>query len=349
MKRVAVLGTGSIGCILGAYLSHGGIPLTMLSAFRKETAEKITANGIVLEGIHGRIETKVKATYLRELLPEDEFDVVILAVKSNDLVEAVTRLKDHLADDGCVVTLQNGINEEFLIPILGAKRVVSGVSYTGGKTLAPGHVQDHDGRFVIGELDGRMSTRLEEIAQILRLARPVEVVSNIRDYQWDKLGKVCITVPTATVSGSFQFETFRQPLCQRLFAYLALECMKVAGADGCYMERLEGLTSEQWQRVKQGENLLVYRQGGMPLDKMPKDVVDAYTKDIAAGNPLELSHTNGAIVRIGRRYRIHTPANELLIETIEKIREGRMKAGNDTICGLLQRLASAEQESESFV
>lgn len=335
MKKIAVMGTGAIGCLLGGYLIKNGVDLTMISAFRRETAAYLNEHGLQVDGIHGDFHVDVRARFLDDLAEDEIFDVVILGLKSNDLVSAVTRLKPHLAQDGCVVTLQNGINEEFLTPIVGENRVVAGITFAGGAVLGPGHVRDHDGHFVIGELRGQITPRTEELVEILKNARPTQAVTNIRDWQWDKLSAVSTNVPTATVSGEYQFETFDIPRCQVLFSYLALEAWDVAIADGCPKELYGGRTRAQWEQIR---DTGVIPEPETPRMPFPPKVVDAYTKDIRTGAELEIDHTNGAIVRLGRRYGVPTPANELLIHTIREIEAGRAVASYDLMESIIAKL-----------
>ncbi len=335
MKRLAVLGTGAIGCLLGGYLLKNGLDVTMLSAFRRETADYFNTHGLEVKGIHGDFHVDVRAAALDDLQENDCFDAVFLALKANDLVDAVTRLKPHLAPDSCVVTLQNGINEEFLTPILGEARVVAGISFAGGAVLGPGCVQDHDGHFVIGELSGEITPRAEALVEILKNARPAQAVTDIRAWQWQKLAAVATSVPAATISGEYLFSTFDSPKCQRLFAYIALEAQAVSAADGWPQETFGGRSQAEWRAIA----------GGAPAPEierlpMPDGVVDAYTKDIRAHLPLEIDYTNGAIVRLGRRYGVPTPANELLIATIRDIEAGAATAGEALLDAVLARLAA---------
>ena len=83
-KRIAVLGTGAIGGMLGAHLAHAGLNITMVSAFRRTTAEKLQQDGIYIDGARGAFHTPVQAAFLDDLTPEDLFDYVFLGLKAND-------------------------------------------------------------------------------------------------------------------------------------------------------------------------------------------------------------------------------------------------------------------------
>lgn len=330
-KRIAVLGTGAIGGMLGGHLAHGGVNVTMISAYRRETAEKLNREGIYINGARGTFHTPVKAVFLDDIPAETQFDYIFLGLKANNFVDAVSRVAPHLAENGCIITLQNGINEEFLTPIVGQERVVAGISFAGGRQKDSNHYEDHDGHFVVGEMDGSMTPRLEEIVEILNYARPSASSDHVRVKQWEKLGTVALHVPCCTVTGSYMQEAFANPYVQRLFPLLAKEVFAVAEADGCTGFTIQGHTREEYA---QGN---IQMPGG-PGGKLPAKVVDAYTRDIQKGAELEIDFTNGTIVRLGKRYGVPTPANEALIAAIRDIEAGRATAGNALAGKLLEEL-----------
>ena len=340
-KRIAVLGTGAIGGMLGGHLAHNGVDVTMISAYRRETAETLNREGIYMNGARGEFHTPIKAAFLDDLPKDTQFDYIFLGLKANNFVDAVTRVAPHLAEDGCIVTLQNGISEEFLTPIVGEKRVVAGISFAGGQQKDANHYEDHDGHFVIGEMDGSMTPRLEEIVEILNHARPTTASSHVRVNQWEKLGTVALHVPCCTITGSYMQEGFDNPSVQRFVPLLAKEVFAVAEADGCIGFKIQGHTKEEFERGNTGAPAGFGGPGGKIPEgkgKIPEKVVDAYTKDIQKGAELEIDYTNGTIVRLGKRYGVPTPANEALIAAIRDIEAGRATAGDALAEKLLTEL-----------
>ena len=323
MKKCAVAGTGSIGSLVGGYLSRAGVDLTMIAAFRREKAEQLNRTGLRMTGNGEDFRTPVKAAFLDDLSPEEQFDIVFLAVKSNDLENVVPRLLPHLKEDGCFVTLENGINEEYLASQAGAERVVAGTTFAGGRMVAPDHMESHEGHFYVGELTGEITPRVKEIAELLSCCRPAEATEHIRSYQWDKLARVCLSVPCACISGLHLGSVFMEPRLQKLFALLALELFAVAEADGSPRETVEEKTKQEWTDVLEGR--LTGLEGR--TDDWPPGIVDAYTSDIQKGRPLEIGFTNGAVVRLGQRYGIPTPINEIVMNTVFSIEAGRETRG----------------------
>ena len=112
----------------------------------------------------------------------DELRCVLLAVKAQDTQPAVAAVGPHLAPDGFVVSLQNGMNESVIAAAVGEERTVGAFVNFGADYLGPGRIfVGGRGTFRVGELDGRRSERVQELAADLADA---EVTDNILGFLW---------------------------------------------------------------------------------------------------------------------------------------------------------------------
>lgn len=325
---------------MSAYLNRAGLDVTTISAYRPETAMAINNFGIDLSGVNGSFHVNANAAFLDDLTAQDVYNYIFLGLKSNNYADAVGRIAPHLAEDGCIITLQNGINDDILIPIVGKERVVVGISFAGGKQVSANHFEDHDGHFVIGEIDGQITPRLNEIAEILRHARPTQYTDNIRTWQWEKLGTVALHVPLCTITGTYMQEAFGNPYVLRFFDLMAEEIFAVAEADGCKDVLIMGRNRAQWAS---GESQMPQMpppdSDEGPKKGLPEGVVDAYTKDIRNGAQLEIDFTNGSVMRLGKRYGVPTPVNEAVIAAIRAIEAGTETPGDAYANQLLSELS----------
>lgn len=341
MKKIAVIGVGAIGGLLGAYLTRGGHDITIISCFRRENAAYMAEHGIDVDGAKGAFHVDVKSVFIDDLTPGDTFDIFMVALKGNDTERILERLKDRLKPDGCCLTLQNGLNEDLIAAILGEDRVVYAVSRAGGALTAPGHVCDHDGEFVIGERDGAHTTRILELRQILSCARPTTIADDIIEVKWEKLCTVALSVPACTVSGIYLSDIFFDSTAQQLYGLLALEIFRVAEASGHPIADIMGRTPEEWLPIARGE-----RDGALDRKTaeihFPPKVVDAYTQDIRRGRPLEIGYTNGAVIRLGKKYGVPTPVNERLVNAIYEIEAGKEQPGEALIRRIIAQSLPAQ-------
>jgi 2-dehydropantoate 2-reductase len=87
-------------------------------------------------------------------------------------------IKPHLAPTGVLVSLQNSLNDEWIAPIIGYQRDVPSVVELAAQILGPGNVKRRTGPtkawFALGEMHGRVTPRVQELAKILGAAGKTE-------------------------------------------------------------------------------------------------------------------------------------------------------------------------------
>ncbi|MFX0203331.1 MAG: ketopantoate reductase family protein, partial [Candidatus Hodarchaeota archaeon] len=79
----------------------------------QEHAEAMKKYGLRIQGKTGEQLIKVNALFIDELSSlKEKYDVLFIAVKSNDTEKVLNSVKPCLADDAWVLSAQNGINED---------------------------------------------------------------------------------------------------------------------------------------------------------------------------------------------------------------------------------------------
>lgn len=327
--RIAVAGTGAIGAMMGGWLARSGRNVTLISISRPEQAELLNRQGLTLEGYKDTFHTSVRAAFLPLLSPSEQFDLIFLTMKSNQLETCLPNLVAHLAPEGGLVPMENGINDDLLTRFISQDRMITCVTFAGGAQLAPGRYMNHDGTFFVGRRDGQITPQVRQVASVAADVRPTTPTNQIRSIQWDKMSRVCLSVPTACISGLFLGDVFLHPETQTLFALLALELFAVAQADGCPRTTVEEKTQEEWTAIRDGTRTgLEHADAFKPW---PPGIVDAYTADIRRHQPLEIGYTNGAVVRLGQQYGVPTPANAALLEAVIAVEQGKAQASLDLL------------------
>src|SRR5215216_7149692 len=103
-----VFGAGAIGGTVGAHMTRGGESVLFVDK-DVEHVRAMRERGLTIRGFSETFTVPVRAT-TPESLP-DSLDVVLLAVKAPATEEAARLIGERLTPDGCVVSLQNGLNE----------------------------------------------------------------------------------------------------------------------------------------------------------------------------------------------------------------------------------------------
>ena len=98
-------------------------------------------------------------------------------------------LKPHLADDGYVVSVQNGLNENLIAEMIGEDRTVGAFINFGADYHGPGvFLFGARSTVVVGELGGEITPRLQTIHKELQAFEPNAIATNnVWGFLWSKL------------------------------------------------------------------------------------------------------------------------------------------------------------------
>jgi 2-dehydropantoate 2-reductase len=180
--NVTIIGAGAIGGTLGAHLIRAGHDVTLCDADAAHVAA-IRADGLTIEGPVNEFTVPARAITPDEL--PDGIGRAIVAVKSLHTRAAAGLLRDRLAPDGCVLTVQNGLTAGPVAEAVGRTRVLVSFVNFGADVMAPGRImQGNVATFRVGELDGGANTaRVLEFTDALPYAEPT---GNVLGYLWGK-------------------------------------------------------------------------------------------------------------------------------------------------------------------
>jgi 2-dehydropantoate 2-reductase len=192
--RIVVLGAGGLGSLVGGYLAHSGVDVTLIG--RAPHVEAIRREGLQISGIRGRVVVKQNLTAI--IAPEEargEFDYFLLTVKGKDTDSALAQaavLRNRVAT---VFSLQNGVDhDEKLARWAGAEKVIGASTIEGGTLGEPGTVVNTLTTPVtayFGELDGRITERVGRIVEAFNCAGlATKAVENVVQVEWEKLFQI---------------------------------------------------------------------------------------------------------------------------------------------------------------
>ena len=116
--RTAIYGAGSLGTILGAFISKKGGQIDLINHNEKHV-EALRKSGAHVTGTMDFVQ-KVNALTDKEMT--GLYDIIFLMTKQQGNIDTVNFLKGFLAEDGVIVTLQNGLPEPQIAEIVGERR-----------------------------------------------------------------------------------------------------------------------------------------------------------------------------------------------------------------------------------
>ncbi|HEY6388352.1 MAG TPA: 2-dehydropantoate 2-reductase [Candidatus Acidoferrum sp.] len=135
MKRICIIGCGSIGSLYAAHLAR----VAEVWAFvrRPEHARALNENGLHVTGGH-EFHTHLRSTHDPAQLPN--FDLGIVSCKGTQTAEALGPVA-HLFDNGAILSAQNGLGAEEIIADLANTYVIRGTTFMSGTRHDDTHVQ----------------------------------------------------------------------------------------------------------------------------------------------------------------------------------------------------------------
>ncbi len=182
---ILIWGAGAIGGTLGAYLLRAGHDIMFVDVVAEHVA-KINQSGLEIMGPVDEFTVDAKAALPNHL--RGKYQIILLCVKAQHTKTATETLAKHLADDGYIMSVQNGLNELIIREIVGSERTMGAFINFSADYHAPGKILfGGRGAVVLGELDGAISPRLVQIGSAIRDFDPDTILSdNLWGYLWGK-------------------------------------------------------------------------------------------------------------------------------------------------------------------
>jgi len=321
---ITIYGAGAIGGVTGAALARAGHDVLLIDRAEDHVAE-MNAHGLAIESREGSVTVPVRAITPGAL--DHELGLVLLAVKSQDTSAALEVLTPRLAEAGAIVSLQNGLNEELIAEKIGAPRTVGCLVNWAADWVAPGRIlHGGHGALVLGELDGRMSDRVQGLAKLLAVVAPTEVTDNVLGYTWAKHVYGALLVATAVVDAHVYEVVERSPAVQQMLVALVVENMRTAEAAGIRLEPFDEYAPADYRAAARGD--LAARQRAMEIiarhyRQHTKTKTGIWRDLVVRRRKTEVGALLGATVAKARTLGLGMPLTERLIAMIEDLELGR--------------------------
>lgn len=183
--RIAIVGSGAVGCYYGGRLAEQGQDVHFLM---RSDFETVAREGLHLTSPLGDAHLRVQA-YCSPL-DIGPCDLVIIAIKTTSNAALLQLLPPLLHEKTVLLTLQNGLgNEDFLAHHFGPQRIQGGLCFVCINRTAPGQIHHiAQGRINLGEHSGPPTARTEALAELLRSSRiDCQVEKSLLAARWKKL------------------------------------------------------------------------------------------------------------------------------------------------------------------
>jgi 2-dehydropantoate 2-reductase len=331
--KIAVIGAGAIGSVIGGLLSKAGEDVTLIG--RKTHVEAINRNGLILDGGSGETVIKVKATERLDFKP----DLALLVMKTQDVQSSVSEVRSLLSGVP-VITMQNGVQSDDLVAgVLGKENIISSVVIVTSIFLEPGKVSYSilfgKTALLIGEPFGTKGNRLQSISGLFNKAIPTDISEDIRGAHWTKLlWNLNNAVPA--VAGLSLEELNPYPQIRGLQVSLMKEGLEVTKIAGVKTADVPGMPLSLM-------GTLMETMAKMPLPpsffgRLP--MLGSTYQSIKRSGSTEIDYLNGEIVNLGKKNGVPTPANSLMVGLVHQVEATRKFLTVDELSQRLSKLST---------
>jgi len=323
--KILSFGAGAIGTYIGGSLVLAGHQVVFVE--QQKVVDELRERGLRLDlTLDERRKTKdasvihssafVIVSSLDEALRYGPFDLALFALKSFDTQAALEGMLPFADKLPPLLCLSNGVsNEPAIAEALGKDKVIYGTVTTAigrrgagdivleklrGVGVAKGHILSEK---VHAALDAAyLNSRLFEDAASMK---------------WSKMLTNLIANPTSAILDMTAGEVFANKNLYKLEIDMLKECLEVMKAQGFEVVDLPGtpvraLAFATTLPLWLSKPLLGRAAGAGRGAKMPSFHIDLYS----GRGKSEVDYLHGAVVRAGEKFKVPTPVNKVLNETL---------------------------------
>lgn len=335
-ESILVWGGGAIGGTIAAYWARAGIDVLLVD-IESDHVTTCRSSGLEISGPVDEFVVRIPAVTPDEVL--GRFSRVILAVKAQHTRAAIEMIRPHLTADGFVVSAQNGLNELTISEVVGKGATIGAFVNFGADWHGPGQVLfGNRGAVVVGEIDGTIGGRTEEMHQLLQVFEPDAVLTdNIWGYLWGKLAYGAMLFATA-INNDSMADNFANPSRSELWVAIGREVMGLATKRGIQPVGFNGFNpmaylpgASDLEAQASIEEMAEFNRGSAKTHS-------GIWRDLAVRKrKTEVTEQLGVLVKLANEVEYDVPLITTIIDLIHDIEDGVRDMSDETFAVLLNR------------
>ncbi len=351
--RLVVMGAGAVGGYVGGQLARAGYRVALVDAWAEHVAH-IKAHGIRLTDPLGSVVVPAQAMHLHEVQSfiRDPVDIAFVCTKSYDTAWNAQMIKPYLRDGGCIVSVQNSLNEHEIAAIVGAERTLGciastiSVSATGPGVIERARTPGGEAYtvFRVGEMHGRVTPRAQQIAGILSAVDSSRVTTNLWGERWAKLVTNAMHHGILGATGIHDHQLMQDPQTRLLAIRCAGEAIRVAQALGHELEPILRMPPALWCAAAEGDepSLRDIESGWFKwMERSKEPHYGSVGHDLVKGRRTEIDYTCGYVAAMGEQVGRPAPTHARLAELVKQVERGEIKRGMHNLNEFLRERGGA--------
>jgi len=331
-SRILIVGGGALGAVMAARLTRHGHEVVVLDANR-EHAKLMRDPGLEVDLVGEKVVVPLEtATNAGELHGEFKFGLVTL--KAPHIQAAL----EPLVERGLVrnfVSLGNGLVQDRVQQVVGEGNMLIGTVSWGATNLGPGRVaQTTIAPFALGEPDGSMTKRLEQLGQVLSDVAQVHFTDNIQGQIWAKLLLNSTFSGLGVVTGLVYGDVMRLPQGPEVAMAIWTEGFRVAMSMSIDLDTVAGIEPRDIA-VLSSQDRQVSSVAITQLMASLGPTKASMLQDVEKGFVTEVDVINGGVALAGRKIGEPTPLNDAVVAIVRGYESGSGAPNPNAILDLL--------------
>ncbi|HEY2131884.1 MAG TPA: 2-dehydropantoate 2-reductase N-terminal domain-containing protein [Acetobacteraceae bacterium] len=332
--RILVWGAGAIGGSIGAWLKRAGHDVSFVDVAADHVAA-IRANGLTITGPIDNFTVSAPAVTPDQL--SGVWQHVFLAVKAHHTQAACRALTPHLAQDGYVLSLQNGLCERIIQEIVGRDRTMGAFVNFSADWMAPGEIMfGGRGAVVLGEVNGAMTPRLAALHELMLEFEPNAIMTDaIWGYLWGKLGYGAMLFAQALGQMGIA-DCLARPELLPVWRELGRESVQVALAEGVDPKGFNGYDPVAFMPNASRSAIKASVDAMVAFNRPNAKTHSGVWRDLAIRKrATEVDVQIAPIVEVGARHGIACPTVSRLVQMIHEVEAGTRPMTDDNLLELI--------------
>lgn len=319
--RIAIFGAGAMGTVLGAYITKAGVPVDLITR-NQPHVEALKASGA---HIIGSVDFTIPVSALLPGEMSGVYDIIFLMTKQRNNHSICEYISGYLAEDGAVVTLQNGLPEPSVASVVGANRTL-GCAVSWGATFRGEGCAELTSSpekltFSLGTY-GTAVHHIDAVKQILSHMGTVEIEQNFLGARWAKLAINSAFSSLSAITGLTFGEVASGKRSKKIALGLLNEAFDVADSCGVTVARIQGHDIVKIYRCKGGIKKFIALKLLPRAMEHHKNLVSGMYFDLKEHKKCDIDFINGVIVHAAKNFGVATPLNKKVLSVAAEIERG---------------------------
>ena len=323
LEKIAIMGAGSLGTILGAYLARAGKDVTLVDAYDAHV------KALNEKGAHvvGKVDFVVPVKAVTPEQMEGTYDLFIYMAKQTYNDTAIPQMVAHCGENSIICCCQNGVPEMAVAKAYKADKICGAPVGWGATFKEPGvselTSEEAACTFHLGSYDGKSYDWLKDVQDVLQCMCQTEMTDFLMTDRWTKVAINAAFSGMSTVIGGTFGDVMDDEIGIQCLAMICNETYRVTKAEGIPLGPFGGFDFGVIPAFEDEAGKKECEEKIRVILKAHRSLVASMLQDLQKGRKCEITQIDGVVAELGDKHQIETPFTDKVIQIVQEIEAGK--------------------------